>query len=174
MATIAEIMYTLKNLTNAKVTQAEIARALNITSATVNIRVKKQSQLSLEELKKISKYYDVNLLHIQIKQTSNKNQNIKYAERIKKIRSVLDFSQTKLSNEINIPENTIISYEEGNIPNCDFLANLYKSLNINPIWFLSGEGEMFIKNKYLNIRDEIKQTVKDMIKLGELEKDKLI
>lgn len=75
MTTIPQIIETLRNLTNAKITQAEIARALEITNGTVSIRVKTNSELSLEELRKIGKYFDVNLLlHLPIKQLSKLHQ----------------------------------------------------------------------------------------------------
>ena len=71
-----------------------------------------------------------------------------YAQRIKQIRTELNLSVSKLSKKINIPERTIVSYEsEGRTPSIDFLAQLCKELNINPNWFLFGEGEIFNNSK---------------------------
>lgn len=51
----------LQNLTNAKISQSDIARALNITRATVSTRAKNESQLTFEEIKKLEQAYNVNL-----------------------------------------------------------------------------------------------------------------
>lgn len=37
MTTITEVIDTLKNLTNAKINQSDIARALNVTRATISV-----------------------------------------------------------------------------------------------------------------------------------------
>ena len=67
-----------------------------------------------------------------------------YSERIKKIRKALDLSVSKLSKKIGIAERTIVSYEsEGRTPSLDFLAQLCKHYDVNPSWFLFGNGEMF-------------------------------
>jgi phage repressor protein C with HTH and peptisase S24 domain len=61
MSTITQVIDTLQNLTNAKVNQSDIARALNITRATVSARVKTSSQVTLEEIEKLEKVYNVDL-----------------------------------------------------------------------------------------------------------------
>ena len=72
MSTITQIIDTLQNLTGAKINQSDIARALDITRATVSARVKSNSSLNFDEIKKIGNYYNVNLLmNIPIKQMTN-------------------------------------------------------------------------------------------------------
>ena len=93
-----------------------------------------------------------------------------YSERIKEIRTLLDISRPKLAKKIDIPERTIASYENGRVPSLEFLAQLYKILNVNPIWFLSGKGEIFIKNIPDNFKEEIKQTVREIISSNEFNK----
>ena len=61
MSTIAQVITTLQNLTNAKINQSDIARALNITRATVSARVKTSSQVTVEEIKKLEEVYNVDL-----------------------------------------------------------------------------------------------------------------
>lgn len=61
MATITDIIGTLQNLTGAKINQSDIARALNITRATVSTRIKTQSRVNFEEIKKLENVYNVDL-----------------------------------------------------------------------------------------------------------------
>lgn len=101
MSTIAQIIDTLQNLTNAKVNQSDIARALNITRATVSARVKTSSQVTVEEIKKLEEVYNVDLkpkkldpetiekLKFEItnlKEELNKNQK-DYEKRIQNLRN---------------------------------------------------------------------------------------
>ena len=62
MTTITEVIDTLKNLTNAKINQSDIARALNVTRATISKRAASGSQLTFDETVKIEKYFKVVLL----------------------------------------------------------------------------------------------------------------
>lgn len=62
---IAELQRTLQNLTKAKITQEQIGNALGITRSTVNTRMKNGSQLKLEEIPKIEKFFGVTLKHLQ-------------------------------------------------------------------------------------------------------------
>lgn len=69
MSTITQVMDTLQNLTNAKINQSDIARALNITRATVSARVKTESQVTFEEIKKLEEIYKVDLMPASSKET---------------------------------------------------------------------------------------------------------
>lgn len=72
MPTIDEIQPILQNLTKGKVTQSDIARALGTGRSNVSLRIKNQSILTVEELKKLGDFYDVNLLmNIPVKQLLN-------------------------------------------------------------------------------------------------------
>lgn len=61
MATIIEIIETLQNLTNSKISQSDIARALNVTRATISKRVSSGSQLTFDEMGKLEEYFRVPL-----------------------------------------------------------------------------------------------------------------
>ena len=67
MTVITQVIDVLQKLTNSKINQSDIARALGITRATVSARVKNNSMLSYEEIKKIENIYNVDLT----KQTIN-------------------------------------------------------------------------------------------------------
>ena len=74
-----------------------------------------------------------------------------YSENLKKIRKELDLSVVKLSEKIEVSANTISAYERGiRCPSLDFGLQLYKKLNININWFITGEGEMFNGEKSVN------------------------
>ena len=67
-----------------------------------------------------------------------------YKENLKKIRKTLKLSMKELSEKINIPEPSLWSYEGGKrTPSLELPIQLYKNLNVNLNWFVSGEGPMF-------------------------------
>lgn len=59
--TFEELIKCLEGLTNLKVNQSEIAKALNLTRSTVSIRTKDKSELKKSELEKIAEYFQVSL-----------------------------------------------------------------------------------------------------------------
>lgn len=61
MATITEIQEIIQNLTNAKITQTDIADALGCGRSNISLRTKNNSQLSFEEIKKIEKFFNVDI-----------------------------------------------------------------------------------------------------------------
>lgn len=69
-----------------------------------------------------------------------------YVSKIKEIRKKLGLSVPKLAERINIPARTIVSYESGRTPSLEFLAQLCTVYDINANWFITGQGEMFIKD----------------------------
>ena len=66
--------------------------------------------------------------------------------RIRKIRKVLDLTQTEFAKKIGMTQNTLTGYERGRInPSNSVINNICKTFNINEEWLRTGEGEMFIK-----------------------------
>lgn len=59
--TFEELIKCLNGLTKLKVTQSEIAKALDLTRSTVSIRTKDKSELKKTELEKIAKHFQVSL-----------------------------------------------------------------------------------------------------------------
>ena len=67
------------------------------------------------------------------------------AERVKSIRKTLKLTQEELSQKINVSTTYICQVEKEKYkPNCDFLENISRVLNVNLYWLLFGQGEMFL------------------------------
>lgn len=61
MPTILEIQDTIQNLTNAKISQSDIAKVLGTGRSNISLRVKNESQVTYEEIKKLENAYNINL-----------------------------------------------------------------------------------------------------------------
>lgn len=61
MTTIIEIQKRLQYLTNAKITQTDIADALEVGRSNISQRIKNKSELSFDELKKIENKFNISL-----------------------------------------------------------------------------------------------------------------
>lgn len=84
---MTELQATLQDLTKAKITQEQIGNALGITRSTVNTRMKNNSQLKLEEIPKIEKFFGVTLKDLQMSD--------KYNELCKQVLLLLDGSDSE-------------------------------------------------------------------------------
>ena len=92
-----------------------------------------------------------------------------YAENLKKIRTKLRYTLDAMAEKLGVKTRTYVSWErENKMPPMELGTLLNKNLNINTNWFCTGEGDMFIKQQPANLKDEIKQAVREMIKSGEL------
>lgn len=58
----SEVVNTLQNLTKYPIRQIDLVKATGITRATMSYREKKNSAFTLEDIEKINKYYNVDLL----------------------------------------------------------------------------------------------------------------
>ncbi len=111
MSTITQVIDTLQNLTNAKVNQSDIARALNITRATVSARVKTSSQVTLEEIEKLEKVYKVDLKPQKLSpETVEKLKNQIYA-----LKDELNKMQKFKSDTVEESEDCILLPVRGNL-----------------------------------------------------------
>ena len=66
--------------------------------------------------------------------------------RLKEIRKLLNLNQCEFGEKLGVQKSAISKIERGenNIsPSIEKL--IYKEFNINPTWFQTGEGEMFLK-----------------------------
>lgn len=61
MSTIIEIQSILQNLKNVRISYTDIGKALGTKRANISKRANSSSELSLEEIKKLEKYYNVEL-----------------------------------------------------------------------------------------------------------------
>ena len=67
------------------------------------------------------------------------------AGRIKDIRKTLKLTQKELAEGIDVSITCICDVEKGKYkPNCDFLENISRVLNVNLYWLIYGQGEMFL------------------------------
>lgn len=64
-------------------------------------------------------------------------------ERLNKLMEIANWNQTKVAELGNITQASVSRILGGATPGSDFLTNLAKNGNVNPLWLLTGEGEMF-------------------------------
>lgn len=78
-------------------------------------------------------------------------------ENLKKIRKELDLSIAKLAVKLEMSNSTLTQYERGTrTPSAQLFIQLYKKLNINLNWFVSGEGQMFNTSNETSLDIELK------------------
>jgi transcriptional regulator with XRE-family HTH domain len=71
-----------------------------------------------------------------------------YGERLREIRSHLDFSQKDFAAELGIAPSFLSELEkEKTKPGYNFLMKLAEVFNISPSWVLLGHGQMFLNEK---------------------------
>lgn len=63
MYTIVEIQEYLQNLTNSKITYTEIGKGLNTGRSNISLRAKNSSELSVSEVKRLEKYFNLDILN---------------------------------------------------------------------------------------------------------------
>ena len=93
-------------------------------------------------------------------------------ERLKKIRQNLNLSQEDFGKIFEIQKQMVSSLENNKIKlNNEKLEKLLITYNVNINWLLAEIGDMFIKKQPDNLKEEIKQAVREMIQNNELFKD---
>jgi len=109
---------------------------------------------------------------------SNKRGIIMLSNRIKKIRKILDLTQTEFGNKLQIPFSTISRYENGEVkPGFDVLYKIGKIYDVNMNWLFTGEGSMFkgSGNGAVNVQTKIAELEAEVTRLkkeiSKLEKD---
>ena len=80
---------------------------------------------------------------------------------LKKIRKELGLSIAKLAIKLEMSSSTLTQYERGTrTPSAQLFIQLYKKLNINLNWFVSGEGEMFNTSNETDIELKVNEILK--------------
>lgn len=70
--------------------------------------------------------------------------------RIKKIINAKNISDTKFAESCGIKQTAFSSmFIRDSVPKSDLLEKIIKNYNINPVWLLTGEGEMFTSQETL-------------------------
>lgn len=88
-----------------------------------------------------------------------------YSKNLKELRKKLDLSLAKLAKQLEMSASTLTSYERGErTPSVEFLTRLYKVLNVNTNWFISGEGNMFNAPQFEQVQDELAQKVRSILR----------
>ena len=80
---IVDIIKTLQNLTNKKVSQTDISKALNVDKSAITYRIKRNSEIKLSEIEKIAEYFGVNkssLMISELKELEELEKEIKNLE----------------------------------------------------------------------------------------------
>ena len=65
---IQEVLDLLQNLTNSKITQTELGKALGKTRSDINSKIKRGTEIKLSDIRKIENYFDVKLIDTNIRQ----------------------------------------------------------------------------------------------------------
>lgn len=63
MPTIKEFKDYLQNITNLKITQSDIAKALNTSRSNISHRIKNNSEIKISEIEKIAKFSNIAKVH---------------------------------------------------------------------------------------------------------------
>lgn len=98
-----------------------------------------------------------------------------YRENLKQIRKELNLSAQKLADKIGSTQVSVSNYETGKYkPSYEFMEALHNVYNVNLNWFVSGQGEMFIKEQPADFKSTVKQAIQELIREGELHKDDFV
>ncbi len=68
-----------------------------------------------------------------------------YSSRIRKIRDSKGLNIASFSRTLEIPRSTLVGWEEGKAVAISVLPKLHERFGVNVDWFLTGEGEMFVR-----------------------------
>ena len=169
-----EIIAILQNLTNTKISQELLGKSLGVGRSAINQRIKANSSLSLPELKKIEKYFNVSLTNT--KQADNAKEALKI--KAKYFTDVIGscgsgcFEQSQKYEMVDLPVKLIENYSaykeysiinaygdsmSPTIENADKLIiahSDFKQIVDNKIYVFSYNDKIYIKRLVQNI-DEV-------------------
>ena len=98
-----------------------------------------------------------------------------YGNRLKEVRDTLRYTVDELAEIIGFKKRTLGSYERNEAtPSVELVTALCNKLNVNANWFVSGKGEMFIKEQPADFKSTVKQAIQELIREGELHKDDFV
>ena len=146
MATITDIQTQLQNLTNAKIKQTDIAKALNVGRANISLRIKNKSKLTFDEIKKIEDYFNVPVYNPPINSLERYfDANIiinkrDCGKRFCEIQTKNNLSNRQFAGCLDISEEDLFNILSGNtLPDWDIITNLKQNFRVSLDWLLYGE-----------------------------------
>ncbi len=95
--------------------------------------------------------------------------------RLKAVLEAKNLRQIQLSEFGEVTQASVSRYLSGRSLDSDFIVSLKKNLNVNPLWLLTGEGEMFLnEQRQIQVQDAKRMIQEQMqARLRERENPKL-
>ena len=75
MQTVKEALEHIQKITDTKITQEEFGKALGTGRANISLRIKNNSELTLTEIKKLEKYFDIEYQELHLLNSNEINQD---------------------------------------------------------------------------------------------------
>ena len=147
-----ELIDTLQNLTGNKPTQRELMRILGITApTTMSGRASRNSKFTLEELKKIGNFYNVDLFNRVLKMSTNKDTiQVDFYPDVFGSCGTGVFVPSENKQKINIPKSVFISSYNKNKNYCVVNA---EGNSMNPI-IMNGDKVVIERAEFNTIEDD--------------------
>lgn len=146
MATIKEIQTQLSSITNAKIKQTDIAKALNVGKANISLRIKNNSKMTFEEIKKIEDYFHVSIYnpslnsqerYCNLSMVINKKD---CGKRFLEIQTKNNLSNRQFAGFLDITEDNLCDIISGKIlPDWNVIENLKQNFIVSLDWLMFGE-----------------------------------
>lgn len=105
-------------------------------------------------------------------------------ERVRELRKTLDLSQTKFGEKLGVSKDVVVNIELERVELKELMLNLIcKTFNVNPLWILEGQGEMFIETPQIliddlanefDLNDTEKKIVSNFVNLSKEERNRII
>lgn len=94
---ITDVQERIQKLTNSKITQSEIAHALNKDRSNINAKAKRGTDLKLSEVRQLENYFNIKLIQPEQQQNNNTNIINDYATTILTVEEYIDNNKIDIS-----------------------------------------------------------------------------
>lgn len=148
MTTIKEIQLTLQNLLKKTITQTEIGKALGTGRSNINFRLKNNSKVKIEEIKKLEDYFKVNLFDIPDGGFTNPNQFVdgegfenstEIINRINEFRNNKNIDIEEFCKKMSLEPYLCLKYEEPSNLSLRYVQKISENFNISLDWLINGD-----------------------------------
>ncbi len=105
-------------------------------------------------------------------------------ERVRELRKSLGLSQTKFGEKLGVSKDVVVNIELERVELKELMLNLIcKTFNVNPLWILDGQGEMFVDTPNIlidnlaveyNLNPTEKKIISNFVNLSESERNQII